>query len=76
MRVKELIELLKKADPDARIVMAGTPDVNGWVNDPLPFLGRALTRRSDALAEVVVLGVKEATAYEDEVKVEWPQRPI
>jgi hypothetical protein len=69
MKVKDLLQLLQDLPPDANIWIACTPDVTGWVNDILPFIGK--TKTGD-----LILGPREETVTQEEQEIDWPQRPI
>ena len=65
MKVKELMEMLSKVDPNKNVFIACTPGLSGWVNDLLPHLG---TTGED---EAIVIGAREEAVFEDEVDISW-----
>jgi hypothetical protein len=68
MKVKELINLLSAANPDADVYIAPTPSINGWINSPLDRLGKISEHLPD-----VVIGCREETAFVEEMDLKFPR---
>ena len=69
MYKSELIAMLNAIPGDPKVAIAGTPDINDWVSDILPIIGKAQSNGET----VIVLGASEAMI---ELDIKWPGRPV
>jgi hypothetical protein len=64
MTVKDLVSLLKTVDQNALVLISSTPQINGWVSDPLSKLGKGPGGE-------VVLGASDSSSFDEEIHVDW-----
>lgn len=69
MKKRDLVVMLAHLGDEDEVLIAGVPDVCGWLNDVVPALG--VTSGGE-----FVLGACEGAFHDVEVGVVWPVRPI